>query len=453
MVNQLKQPRSGSSRQSRTWVALALITAASFASAAQQEPITRGMEAFRAGDYRTAVEHFTQAADSQAQPTLIYNTAVSYYRLGEYEKAQPLFSQLSELPKWRALAFYNLALVAEARGNQSQAAQWTRLCLQHSGHDKLTALAEKKLKQLTAPAQTAPTAQPGERANRWAGLASLSWGRDSNAANLAEDVLRAQSQGSDTYLQLITYGQTYYAGKPTAGSKAFVLASVKRFDRFTSLSSLTVGGGLVWERPLGPLASASGAQLLYLSMDGDPIATQLQLHWGAKRNINRHVFAATYYPSYFFASGGFSHIAGWRHRLDVDWQHKGDDVDLKVRYRHEINDRKDKQVGERFASYSPTSDALSGQVSWSVSPKLTLTGKLQYQRAEFFGTNNLRTLTGLDQQESRRYQHWQYELGAAYKVAEGWLLSAELGNYSRDDNFAIYTYDGSTIKAALEYRF
>lgn len=450
-------------RQALACVAVgALIYSSTVLADSNAEPLAKGTEAFRAGEYETALVYFRRAADTDPQPTLLYNIAVSYYRLGNLDEAEQRFAELSRLPQWQGLAFYNLGLIAEARKNLAQAAEFFQLCLQYSRHEKLTAAAEKKRQRIAAASRTAEpdesvrpavvkkTALTGKR---WAAMTSLAFGRDSNAANLAEDVVRRQAQGEDDYLQWIAYGQKYYSGRPSEGSKVFALASVRQFDHFSALSSQTAGAGVVWEKPIGSIATAGGGQLLYMAMGGDPITTLAQLHWGVKGHVAAQVVGFTYSPSYFLASDKFAHIEGWRHRLDFDWQHKANDVQFKARYRYELNDRQDRHEGQRFVSYSPTQHGLFGEASWAATADLTLQAKVQHVRARYSGTNNLRDLAGLTKEAKRHYHHWQCELAAKYKVAPKWLLSGDIGYYVRDDNFEIYSYNGNRAKVAVEYRF
>lgn len=439
-------------------------------SLADAESVAKGTDAFRAGNYGVALVHFHQAAEKDPQPTLLYNIAVSYYRLGQLDEAEHRFQSLSQQTQWSGLAFYNLGLIAEARKQTADAVGFFQLCLQHSSHDKLRDLAENKLLKITATstltkneaiAQHAVSDKPAQinkgagtnTAKPWLAMTSLTFGQDSNAANLAEEVVRRRSQGQDSYLQFVAYGQTYYSGKPTEGAKLFALASVRRFDHFSALSSQTLGAGAIWERPLGQAATASGGQLLYMSMDGNPIASHIQVQWGIKQRLYDQLFGFTVYPSYFFATDDFAHIEGWRHRLDFDWQHKIDDLQFKARYRYELNDRKDRRDGDRFVSYSPTQHALLTEISWAATTDLALQAKLHYIQARYSGTNNLRGLTGVVRQARRRYTHWQYELAAKYKLTPSWIISGEFGLYTRDDNFDIYSYDGNRLTATAEYRF
>ncbi|HEX7027026.1 MAG TPA: hypothetical protein VF268_07275, partial [Gammaproteobacteria bacterium] len=67
-----------------------------------RETAQQGLEAFKSGDYRQALDYFLQAErGGDNSESLQYNIAVSFYRLKRFQEAEQRFIRLIELPKWR----------------------------------------------------------------------------------------------------------------------------------------------------------------------------------------------------------------------------------------------------------------------------------------------------------------------------------------------------------------
>ena len=84
---------------------------------------TAGQQAFEDGDYRAALDYFTNAWDAGLPgPAVQYNIAVSLYKLRRYVDARKSFEEIArQHPKMRVLAEYNLGLVANRLGDADRA--------------------------------------------------------------------------------------------------------------------------------------------------------------------------------------------------------------------------------------------------------------------------------------------------------------------------------------------
>src|SRR5205823_3793992 len=82
----------------------------------------QGISAFRAGDYRAALQSFLDARRAGLDtPALRYNLGATYYRLARYTEAEQEFEALARDPQWAPLAHYNLGLTAQHMGRPQQA--------------------------------------------------------------------------------------------------------------------------------------------------------------------------------------------------------------------------------------------------------------------------------------------------------------------------------------------
>ncbi|MEX2488212.1 MAG: tetratricopeptide repeat protein, partial [Pseudomonadales bacterium] len=103
----------------------------------------QGTNAFREGNFEQALEHFEAARNmGQETPGLVYNMAVTHYKLNNLDEAEVLFEELANrYPDWRDLGRYNLGRIAMRRGNDDQAAKYFRLVQRTASNDELVYLA------------------------------------------------------------------------------------------------------------------------------------------------------------------------------------------------------------------------------------------------------------------------------------------------------------------------
>ncbi|MEC8823973.1 MAG: tetratricopeptide repeat protein, partial [Pseudomonadota bacterium] len=88
------------------------------------EALAQGVVQFQQGNLGQARESFQLAAELGVQsPSLHYNLGVVCYRLGDYPAARQWFSRLLDSDD-RALATYNLGLVALADDRPGEARRW-----------------------------------------------------------------------------------------------------------------------------------------------------------------------------------------------------------------------------------------------------------------------------------------------------------------------------------------
>ena len=81
-----------------------------------------GNLAFEAGDYESAITEYLSARTAGYDgPELAFNLGAAYFRANRFDEAEQVFAALSDDSRFSAVAFYNLGLVAYARGDHSLA--------------------------------------------------------------------------------------------------------------------------------------------------------------------------------------------------------------------------------------------------------------------------------------------------------------------------------------------
>jgi tetratricopeptide (TPR) repeat protein len=427
----------------RIWTIISLfllLGAAPTSVCADMNFAQQGAAAFKRGAYDEALEYFARAERAgERSESVAYNIAVCLYRLRRFEEARTRFLELSGIPKWRDLAHYNLGLVDEAAGDRTQAGKWYRLTAQGQS-EKLRLLAERKLSLLG----------PAPVVRDWMALLSFGFGRDSNAASLADEM---QLSADDNYKEWLAYAQTYLDGQAGAGLKFYALGFDRRYERFESLDSQVAGFGLSKEFPWQEYAAETGLRLTRTLVDSRLVADQLQASLGLSRSVGTGTFSLKYLPSRYFSGDRYAQIDGWQQRLEAGWRRRFDVWTLETRYRYEINDRDDLRRDDSFSSYSPRRNGVLGKLDRRFGRALDLSLALEYTRSRYPHENRLRDTDGSVRRATRAGEQIRLAAGLGYGWNRNLRLKGEYEYIDTQDNFELYTYDKSRLNAALEYQF
>lgn len=422
---------------------------------AQDNPILQGREAFSAGEYQRALDHFETAKTSGIESlTLDYNIAVSLYRLGRFDEARVAFLALATQPEWTVLITYNLGLVAEAQGNREAALAYYQQLLAQDEQERIRTLAERKVALLQPQQQAARPALAGSpEVKSWQGLLSISAGLDSNASSLADELLDNSSSAADEFVEALLYGQWYVDGQARAGTRLYALYFDRRFNEFDYLDTRLFGLGLTHERRFGAYQTEAGLRWTGTWLDSRTVANQWQAHAGISRQMQPGSFGAQYSYSRIEAGRAFPQTDGNQQRLDLSWSKRMDTLTLQARYRHERNDRADLSRNGAFASYSPVRDSLNLAVRWQVMPALTAGVAAEFIESDYAGTNRLRDTSGAIVTASRANRQQRYTLDASYRLNRNWRVRGEYQHSDVSDTFDLYTFDRNRVMATVEFEF
>ncbi len=418
----------------------------------RQSMVETGIAAFNEGDYQQALTAFRQAeAAGNASLSVDYNIAVSLYRLGEYEEAERRFMDLGTESRWEVLVNYNLGLLYEAKGDQSQARQYYEMSVEQQEEEKIRELASDKLAGLEQTRNVDSSAPVDVRgAQKWQALLEVSSSVDSNASSLADELLEESGRGEDSFSQLLGYGHVYVAGEQGDGLRLYGLAFARQFDELSYLDSRVYGLGTLWQRPLFGWQSELGLSLMQTELDSRDVARQLQISSALQKRFKLGTLRFGLSWSDIAAGEDFRQIDGQRARFDISWAKRFNRVSTSLRARHEWNDRQDLRRGNAFASYSPTRNSLRGKIHWQITDSLSSYLESEYIASDYEDSNLLRDLDGSIRQMPRQNDKLSNRLGIAYEFNEHWQLSLEYEDESSDDNYSIYDYDKGLLQAALE---
>lgn len=416
---------------------------------AHADPLQQGNAAYKAGHYKAALQHFDEAlAQGKRSPALLYNRAVTLYKLDQLEQAKNAFIHLLEFPKWAALAHYNLGRLAEQVNDKSQALKQYQKVLEITQNARLRKIATRKIAHLTKKQHTAkkkPTAKKG------AALVSLGVVYDDNAASLAEELTNGSSNSEDTYIRTLAYGQYYVSGAKNDGVKIYGLAQTRHFETFESFNTQISGAGFNVESPWNQWTLDLGGRYLNIQVDSATLSNQ----WTGSAKLGRNWLAGEaeveYQLSFFDAGDNYDHLEGWQQSVSFSWKKKLDSLTFKPAVVWQYNDRENKESSTIFYSYSPNVFTLKANMQSDLNQDWRLYSDISWSFAKYDGKNKLTDVNGENKEEQRENTALQIKLGARYKLHQHWLLKGEYTYKDSDDTFDLYSYDKNVMALKLEF--
>lgn len=413
-----------------------------------QDYFKAGIEASAQGNDASALRLFKQAKKAGLNTAALkYNTAVTYYKLKQYESARKLFLELTDVPTFEQLGYFNLGLIANKQKDERAAIRWFQRAYRDVSSKKIQRLAGVALKRLGVSAQKTRRFDPA-----WAGFVSSSLAHDSNVA-LVNDSLLGVANQSDTVVGVSAAAGHWLKGSMNNGVRMTLGASLQRYSKLNQndYSQLTarvlrydrlaewrirIGGswdeiyfnGSEYQRIVG--AGVQGRKSLSEK-------NQLQLRF----KLNR--IQAT--------NAAFDYLDGWRYQLRAGLQQRYGEDRVRYYYQLELNDRQDRSVGtvDPFISYSPTRHTLRATGWWALGNKWRTRLDARYRYARYNDPNELAGSVFVRREDN------QIRLSAqlSRKFARRWEVDAQYIFTNNDSNIARKKYNRSVIKAGVSWLF
>ena len=292
---------------------LALLIFLSFACHAEDESNTTdqyrlaGESAFRAGEYREAIEYFEFALtyEPNNQATL-FNLAVAYWKINKLDEAQKLLKELIYLGNNTAKTYYTLAVIEKNRGNEVDAFYYFKL-VEASGDanlagsagvqaalleqdspylsdiDATTALVGVEGQSVTGEPRALVTDNTVYENKTWSGFFNIGYGHDDSIIGLTTDIATAGDNYADLLMLVTKRGKDFDRHWYSSGFVyATRYAEVSEFD--VTVYSLTVGRATkVW----GGSADFSGAYERNI-LDGEGYMETLNFNARYSKRLKGH---------------------------------------------------------------------------------------------------------------------------------------------------------------------
>ncbi len=417
-----------------------LLCAGAAASAPAPSPLEAGIRAYRAGDFGTALELFLEArAQGPESDTLLFNLGLTYYRLGNYTAARQTFLALRQRPSMTAVAEYHLGLVAAQVGQMDRATAHLRAAAAGDSVE-LRRLARTALERLTdRPVARASTA-----------YALLGLGFNSNRNQISETIRITGPEPESAYAELT--GVLQYPLPRLADTDLRASVFRRDYEKDNALDQTAVQLSLRRTWRASPWRVTLAAESVAAFLGGGSLLSEYGLNLEGVRRVGSSTLRLRYRPSVIEGGSGYEYFDGQRHRVELAGEFPLGDFQMQAGYEAEINDRRDRRVGDQFYSQSPMRHGPYLRLSRTLTPDLTLDLNAAYRRSRYRGVD--RFVQDDTMHVERRVENLAY-LGFALRLRVGpaWGLRLDYRYTDNHSSLDPYDYTRHVALLALEWRY
>jgi hypothetical protein len=395
-------------------------------------------------------------------PDLNYNLGVVYYQLARYEEAEERFQLLIDIPKYTAVAYYNLGLLALKREDNQAAKDNFSVAHSLAVDENLKALSERALQLLNAdpPAKNSPF-------SGWGGFVSLNGGYDDNVSLIDEDISQVDGL-ADYSSELFISASGRLVGNNNNGlyfdANGDVLKQQKEHDYDYSQWHLGLGH-LVRNDRWETRARAAIDQTEFGNVDFQKLLS-LELRGRHYVNTKNSLELRYKYVDIKDKSpdGVYDYLAGNRQQLRLRLLNGHDAISFKFSYELQVNDRNDfssqstNLAGDTVIttrSYSPIRHSLevSAGVPWGKS--LTVNMEAEYRYSEYRDPDTETTISESDGSSStslyRKDHRYKLKLGFAYSITPFMELFTDYGYTKNVSNREGSGYNHNLIRLGVTW--
>ena len=426
-------------------ILLVLVTAFS-GHASERDEFRQGIEAFRAGYYGEALQHFEQAERLGLDTvTLHYNLGATHFRLGNLDASARHFQRIRRDRAWAALAEYNLGLIAERQQEPERARRHYREALRRAESDRIHGLAQARLRALD-PAPVAAI-DPG-----WVFYLSAAAVYDDNPA-LAKGDDFAPGKDSDFILETLGSMSGYLRGHRDDGIRLNAGFYSRNHDDFSEFDITGVSASLSMDRQGDIWRFERGVRVANYWLDGSRYTTEGALVLHAQRGLGATHVSIRNDLAYIDADSDFAFIEGVRNRLTLELFGRADIGRWRVGYRNEFNDRDDLDADDTFLSYSPWRHEFYGDLRRRLTDRLDAQARLEYRHSRYRDDNREFDTEGDLIEGQRRENRWVAALLLRYNLNRTFSTFVEYRFTDNDSNFDRFTYRGNQVQLGIDAAF
>jgi hypothetical protein len=309
--------------------------------------------AFEGEDFSRALFLYEQCLALGMQgPAVHYNVGVAAYRAGYLARAETAFQEVARTPAMAALAHYNLALVAEKRGDEKATRQWLERVALETSDEKLANLAQSRLGEL--PKVSASTA--------WSLYARSGVGYDGNVALRSGSLDTTGSGKDDSFGELMLAGS--YSFRPEWRFEG--AAGLLRYANLDEFDQDALSLGVVHGMTLDAWHLEPAIYVTQFSLGGDVYEKSVAASAEATRALSGHgSLRAQLRVSAVNGEGDFSGLSGSRSELGLRYEWEGRKAwRFGAQARAEFNDSEDEVFASRWIE-------IGADARWVFSPQWT----------------------------------------------------------------------------------
>lgn len=427
-----------------------------------------GVEAAQQQQYHVALKAFLQAKTAGLDsPELKYNIAVVHYKLGQFKKANKNFQLLTDNEQYSAIASYNLGLVALKQNKRAAAQQWFEKAYATANDPKIITLAAKamdRLKGIKVPVKLARRA--------WKGFVSTNIGYDSNVASM--DEVADQTQGpSDLNAEfLATTSRMLWGDKNNGfrfnGNVYLLEHNTEHEYDYTQ-----------WHTALSYLVSVKGWNIRSsLSVDQTRFANidylrlnvlSLQGRYSLRTNTRLELRYKYYDVDDIGPNNEYEYLQGVKQQLRARINHKAGDINWRLLYAYEHNDRQDSDISflkpdpndpndpnanisvQRFRSYSPIRHTAQVMAKLSLNKNTKIFLDTQYRNSNYQNADTTIENGTVMYERIREDNRYRMTLGAEHELNDKWELLTYYQFTKNNSNRERSDYERSQVAVGVTW--
>ena len=399
--------------------------------ASAEEDYNDGVEFFKKGDYHSAIASF-EAAEKKGMKSaaLYYNLGSAYYKIEQYDASKKYFTRVKAYPDKRALAEFNLGMVAIKQKNIEDALAHFKYAEANSSDNKIVHASRQTIAELTGTAR------------RWGAYISAYIGYDNNISVTPNDL----SIGvEDSFYNVYASADIVVNGKRKRGwllDAAFFALNYSDSDSYDQ-DFYTIG--LRNEQPVSGWDTITHLKYGNSSFGGVDLQRFYQLNvLGAKPlSGNAKIILQYRFDDYTSENPVYDFLQGWRQRAQIRYFRNGVNSSQQIYYELELNDRGELITPLFSYDYSPTRNTLGGRYILKFSESWYLTGDLAYRVSDFPASATV----------DRDDTLWMAGALLDYRIDDTLVLKTNVKYIQNDSTVDIYSYDKTVIAVGMSKLF
>ena len=410
---------------------LFLLLYSATALAAAKDDYREGVAHFRLGNYDAAVASF-RSAEKQGMESaaLFYNLGSAYYKLELYAASKKYFTRVTEYPDKRALAEFNLGMIALEQDDKEQALKHFRYTEANSKNENIVATAKQTIAGL------------GGKDRRWGAYILAYVGYDDNISITPDNIALGVD---DTFYNVYATADVLVQGERKHGwllDAAFFTVDYSDSDNYDQ-DYYTVG--LRNEHSFTKWNTIAHLKYGGSNFGGDELQSFYKLDLLGVRPLagDQKIILQYRFDDFNIENPLYDYLEGWRQRAQIRYYRNTASSNQQLYYEAELNNREELVTSVGSYEYSPTRHMLGGRYTFKFTDKWYLSADLSYRTSDFPVSATV----------NRDDTRWLLDALLEYRLSHTLLLKGNVKYIQNDSTIDIYTYDKTVISLGLSKRF
>jgi len=401
------------------------------ALAAAKQDYNEGVEFFKKGDYHSAIAKFESAEKKGMESAaLFYNLGSAYYKIEKFTVSKKYFNRVAEYPEKRALAEYNLGLIAVKENNVEAALGHFKYAETNSDNEKVVYTSKQKIAGLldySKPWRVSFVANIGYDDNISVTPDNISAGLDDTFYNIyasADYVIHGKRQSG--WLVDASYFNIDFSDSDSFDQDFYTigLRNEHRFSGWDTRTHLSYGKSTFGNEDLQSFYKLD-------VLGAKPLS-------GNQKLILRYRF-----DDFTSENPRFDYLEGWRQRAQIRYLRNTKRNNQQVYYEAELNKRGVLVLSSFSLEFSPTRHTLGGKYTHKFSNRWFLTGDLSYRVSDFPASATV------DRDDTR----WTLDVLLDYRIDNTLLIKSNVKYIQNDSSVDLYTFDKTIITFGVSKLF